>query len=161
MPEKTICNYINDNLCGRDKDVALRFVSFLLEKQLEFTKDNGYWKDKIYYLIKHKGKCVCFIAIKDPDEPENLWTVWSDDISSEFLCGAEIDIEAKQSAYNHVDTCGGCGSCGGGRRKNIFGKVFTNVCGCTFRADNPNEDDLDWLKKVIEIRINEINCTAK
>ena len=47
-------------------------------------------------------------------------------------------------------------SCGGGKTKNIFGKVFDDVCGCTFRVDNATQSDLPFLKKMIELRIAEI-----
>ncbi|WP_124100358.1 hypothetical protein [Ruminococcus sp. Marseille-P6503] len=112
---------------------------------MEFVKDNGYWKDKIYYLIKFRDECVCFIAIKDPDEPENLWTIWSDDSKAYEESSVEEDI--KGIAWNHVNLCGNCGSCGGGRHKIIFGRSFEKVCGCTFRIDNPKVSDLPFFKK--------------
>ena len=31
-------------------------------------------KRKIYYLIKYKNEGICFILIKDPEEPENYGT---------------------------------------------------------------------------------------
>ncbi len=141
---------MNENLSEEDKTVALDFSDFLEKQDCEFIKDNGYWKDKIYYLVKYLNKYVCFIAIKDPDEPHNRWTVWSDDMGSDFLSAKDEDEVLKNSAWNHVDLCGKCGSCGGGRKKIIFGKTFTNVCGCTFRFDNPNFDDLTALKKLLK-----------
>lgn len=42
------------------------------------------------------------------------------------------------------------------KQKNIFGKVFDDVCGCTFRIDNSTQSDLPFLKKMIELRIAEI-----
>lgn len=153
---KQICDYINENLDSDDRATALDFAAYLKEQEMEFIKDNGYWKDKIYYLIKFKNECVCFIAIKDPDEPNNRWTVWSDDMNSDSLGSYPVDDNLKETAWKHVDTCGSCSSCGGGRRKIIFGKVFDNVCGCTFRIDNPVSGDLPILKTIIEIRKNEI-----
>lgn len=41
-------------------------------------------------------------------------------------------------------------------KKNIFGKIFDDVCGCTFRIDNADKNDLPFLKKMIELRISEI-----
>ena len=157
VAEKFISDYITENLSLQDSETALDFVHFLKNQNCEFIKDNGYWKNKIYYLIKLKDKFVCFIAIKDPDEPHNNWTVWSDDMSSDFLAMQEDDILLRQSAWKHVDLCGKCGSCGGGRKKIIFGKTFDNVCGCTFRFDNPDTDDLAALKKIVEIRLKEID----
>lgn len=154
---KSIKDYITEELHSDDQKIALGFVDFLCKNNLEFIKDNGYWKDKIYYLIKLKDNYVCFIAIKDPDEKENRWTVWSDDMSSDFLYNYQIDEKLKERAWKHVDLCGHCGSCGGGRHKIIFGKDFDNVCGCTFRFDNPDVNDLEVMEEIVEIRISEIN----
>lgn len=63
--------------------------------------------------------------------------------------------ELKENAWRNVDHCGNCGSCGGGRYKNIFGKVFNDVCGCTFRIDNPNSEDLFFLKEMVNVRMKE------
>lgn len=143
-------DYINKFLTCEAKITALDFVSFLRENDIEFYKDNdACWKDKIYYHLKFNGEFVGFIAVKDPDEPENLWTVWSDDCKA-FEDG-NIDDKIKETAYKHVDFCGSCGSCGGGRKKIVFGKEFNKVCGCTFRTDNPNKEDLPFLKKMIEL----------
>lgn len=62
----------------------------------------------------------------------------------------------KETAWKHIDRCGHCGSCGGGRHKVIFGKEFNDVCGCTFRVDNPDPEDLMFLEKMAEIRKKEI-----
>jgi len=156
MTELNIKDYICNELTIEAQCVALKFVSFLEENGIIFNKDNcDCWKDKIYYWCKYKNDCVCFISIKDPDEPQNLWTVWSDDIKSEWLNKYDVDDEIKELAWKHIDHCGNCGSCGGGQRKVIFGREFKAVCGCTFRVDNPSIEDLIFFKKIIEIRITE------
>lgn len=122
---------------------------------MEFYKDNGCcWKDKIYNWVKFKDACVAFIAIKDSDEPENLWTIWSDD--SLAYEDSSVKDEIKIIAWKHIDHCGNCGSCGGGKRKVIFGKSFEKVCGCTFRVDNAQSGDMPFLKTMIELRRKEI-----
>lgn len=147
---KQIEEYIKENLIGEAQTTALEFVAFLRSSNIEFYKDNdSCWKDKIYYWLKFKNECVAFIAIKDPDEPENLWTVWSDD-SKAFETDI-IDDKIKNTAWKHIDFCGHCGSCGGGKRKVVFGKEFSEVCGCTFRIDNPQLNDLPFLKKMVEL----------
>lgn len=151
---KQIENYIEENLTDEAKQTALDFVTFLRINKLEFIKDNGYWKDKIYYMLKYKDAYVCFIAIKDPDEPENLWTIWSDD--SNAYEDSNVDDCIKSVAWNYVDHCGNCGSCSGGKRKTIFGKSFERVCGGTFRVDNAKPSDLPFLEKMIDLRIKEI-----
>ena len=149
-------DYIIKELVLNDRSIAMDFVKYLRTKDLYFVKDNGYWRDKIYYLIKYNGECVCFIAIKDPEEKDNRWTVWSADMDSKCLLENQVEEELKKVAFSHVDTCGNCGSCGGGKHKIIFGREFSKVCGCTFRIDNPNEKDLLFMKKMVEIRIDEI-----
>lgn len=69
---------------------------------------------------------------------------------------APVEEEIKEIAWKQVDRCGNCGSCGGGRKKVIFGREFDGVCGCTFRVDNPGAKELLFLKKMVEIRKNEI-----
>lgn len=157
MSERKIEDYIINELSSDDQDIALDFIEYLKNNEMEFVKDNGdCWKDKIYYWVMYKTKCVCFIAIKDPDEKENRWTVWSDDMSSDFLKNYPIEDEMKEIAWNHVDMCGNCGSCRGGRTKIIFGREFGRVCGCTFRFDNPDAKELLFMKKMVEIRKSEI-----
>ena len=123
MVELSIEDYICKELCFEEQKIALDFISFLRDNHLIFYKDNcACWKDKIYYWVKLVKECVCFIAIKDPEETDNHWTVWSDDMSSEWLDKYPVDDEIKEIAWKHIDHCGACGSCGGGRYKVIFGK---------------------------------------
>ncbi len=159
---KTIEQYIDESLYAEDKIVALELIKYLREKNLDFCKDEGpCWRDKIYYWVKYNNeRCVCFIAIKDPEEPDNRWTVWSDDISSGWLENYPIENELKQTAWNHVGKCGSCGSCSGGKPKVIFGKSFPRVCGCTFRIDSPDNVDLRFIKRMVELQIEEtVHCS--
>ncbi|MBQ3087034.1 MAG: hypothetical protein IJC45_06850 [Clostridia bacterium] len=151
---KTIFDYIVENLNGDLQQTASDFANYLQNSNIEFIKDNGYWKDKIYYLCKFNGEYVCFISIKDPDEPENHWTIWSE--GSKAYEDATVEDCVKNAAWKHVDHCGSCGSCSGGKTKKIFGKIFDDVCGCTFRIDNATIIDLPFLKKMVELRIAEI-----
>lgn len=152
---ETIRTYIEENLSDESKITALELVEFLMDNELTFYKDTcDCWKDKIYYWVKLGDECVCFIAIKDPDEPDNLWTIWSDD--SFAYEDASISDEIKNVGWQYVDHCGNCGSCGGGKEKIIFGKSFPRVCGCTFRIDNATQEDLPFLKTMIDLRIKEL-----
>lgn len=154
MMAKLIETYIEENLSGEMRQTALDLVEYLKANGLTFYKDTcDCWKDKIYYWVKRSDECVCFIAIKDPDEPNNLWTIWSDD-SSSYEDSAMRD-EIKEVGWRHVDHCGSCGSCGGGKEKVIFGKSFPRVCGCTFRIDNAVLEDLPFLKTMVSLRVKE------
>lgn len=156
MNEIKIEDYICEKLSLDEQKIALDFVDYLEKEKFIFVKDNGYWKDKIYYLIKYKNEAICFIVIKDPEELENHWTAWSDDMDSKWLKEISEDEEIKKLAWKHVDLWGNCGSCSGGTRKVIFGKKFEKVCGCTFRIDNPNSEDLKFMKIMVQIRKKEI-----
>lgn len=157
MNTPSIREYICRELSSDDKRIALDFIEYLESKQLTFYKDNcDCWRDKIYYWVKLGDKCVCFIAINDPDEKDNRWTVWSDDMGSEYLENHPCSHELKEIAWKHIDHCGNCGSCGGRRHKVIFGKEFDDVCCCTFRIDNPDPEVLLFLKEMSDIRIKEI-----
>lgn len=159
MSEYNIKDYILKELSPEEQKVSLDFIGFLEENNVTFYKDNcDCWKNKIYYWIKYNDECICFISIKDPDEPENLWTVWSDDIKSGSFEKNDFDDKIKECAWKHIDHCGHCGSCGG-KRKVVFGREFNDVCVCTFRVDNPSYEDLPFLKQIVELRINEIKNT--
>lgn len=156
MGEQKIEDFINQELSLDDQKIALAFVDFLHTNEMKFIKDIGYWKDKIYYYVKFNDKPICFIVINDPDEKENRWTVWSDDMNSEWLEDNEITNEMSEIAWKCIDFCGNCGSCSGGKHKLIFGKEFDNVCGCTFKIDNPSADVLPFIKLMVQIRKKEI-----
>ena len=150
--------YINENLDGEMKISALDFVRFLSEHGVTFYKDTcDCWKDKIYYWVKFDDVCVCFIAIKDPDEPKNSWTVWS----AESPCyeNDSVSDEIKRIGWHYVDRCGMCGgggACAGGNEKIVFGKKFPRVCCCTFRIDNAKQSEILFLKTMVELHINEL-----
>lgn len=152
---KQIEDSIREHLFEEAQTTALEFVGFLRRKNIKFYKDNGScWKDKIYYWLQFNEECIAFIAIKDPDEPENDWTIWSDDSRAYEDSSAEEAI--KNIAWKYVNHCSNCGSCDGGKHKIVFGKNFDRVCGCTFRIDNPTTSDLPFLKKMVELRKNDI-----
>ena len=91
--------YIYRELSSEEQKVAMEFVHFLKENHLSFYKDNcEYWKDKIYYWVKSGDDCICFISIKNPEEKENHWTVWSADMGYEWLEEPGVDGEIKEFA---------------------------------------------------------------
>lgn len=150
---KTIKDYILENLDGETQKTALDFVEYLSSYNLVFYRDTcSCWKDKIYYWVKYGENCVCFIAIKDPDEPENNWTVWSDETPA--YENSNVSDDVKKAGWSYVDHCGGCGACDGGTAKVVFGKTFERVCGCTFRIDNALQKDISFLKAIVDLYMN-------
>lgn len=146
---------ISENLTGEMRETALKFTAFLKSHGLMFHRDrSGDWAEKIYYWVRSDKNCVCFIAVKDPDEPENAWTVWSDDSAAyEAPLG---DAGTSEIGLKYVNRCEKCGACGGGRVKTVFGKRISGVCMCTFRVDNADLNGLPFLKTMAELRLNEI-----
>ena len=146
---------ISENLTGEMRETALKFTAFLKSHGLMFHRDrSGDWAEKIYYWVRSDKNCVCFIAVKDPDEPENAWTVWSDDSAAyEAPLG---DAETSEIGLKYVNRCEKCGACGGGQVKTVFGKRISGVCMCTFRVDNADLNGLPFLKTMVELRLNEI-----
>ena len=153
MNELTIRYYIKRELKKEDQRVALEYVKFIEESNLEIRKDNGaFWRNKIYYWILHKNECVAFIAIKDPEEPDTDWTVFSDDIKEEYLLEEYVTKEEKEIAFKHIDGC----RCGGGPKK-IFGEDVEWLCGTNFRFNTPTMEELPFMKKMIQLKIMEID----
>lgn len=156
MNERKIEDCVMEELALDEQKVALSFIGFLRAHHFDFIKGSGYWENKIYYLVKLNQECICFISIKNPDEKQNHWTVWSDDMGAEWIADVQLQNDLKQIAWQNVDFCAACGACGGGRPKTIIGKAFDGVCSYTFRFDNPGEHELPFMKKMAEIRKNEI-----
>ena len=154
---KTIEACLTENLSGSALQTALAFAAFLRENGISCIRDEGFWRDKIYFMLKLREGYVGYIAIKDPDEPENLWTVWSDGEDSHWYAEAMPIDEILSSAIRHIDYCVHCGSCSGGKQRRIFGRDFENVCGTTFRIDNPRTEDLPFLEYMIQMRKDEIS----
>ncbi|MCL2004328.1 MAG: hypothetical protein FWG72_10080 [Oscillospiraceae bacterium] len=149
-------NYIGNTLAGDARKNAAGFFEYLLENGLQLERGQGYWADKLYYMVKHNGEYACFILInsgEDTTEPVG-WVIWIDGNRSDLFSDDIPDERLKAIAWKHIDICGNCGGCDnpGGSRKVIFGKEFDNVCVTPMRFDNPNAETIECVKKLIDIR---------
>jgi len=159
MPEQTIENSIADVLTGDAQHNALEFIAYLRASEMLFERGKGYWENKLYWMIKYKDEYVCFILVGAEEKPgPDPWTIWSDDSGSNCFEDFPLDEHLKEVAWKNVDICGNCGGCGNpeGKRKTIFGKEFINVCRTTLRFTNPDTGELKFMKKMVEIRKNDI-----
>jgi hypothetical protein len=161
IKEQRIENHILEALSDDAQNIALDFVAYLRANNMQFERGTGYWADKRYWMIKYQDEYVCFIlvngfgAVRDKTEPEGL-IIWSDDSGSNWFEGFSLDEQIKEIAWENVDLCAKCGSCSGGTRKTIFGKEFDKICRTTFRFNNPDVQVLKCVKKMVEIRKNDI-----
>jgi len=158
---------INERLIGDVQKRALDFVSYLRDNDMQFDREvGGYWDGKFYYTVSYNGEFVCFILIYSPAsavDSTEPWVVWTDDSGSKWFEDYPLGEDLKEIAWKNVGVCGNetetaCGGCPsiGGQPKTIFGKVFNNTCGTTFCFKNPSCMELECLKKLMQIRKNDI-----
>jgi hypothetical protein len=158
MTEQSVEYCISEILIGDAQVNALDFVAYLRANDMQFERGIGYWADKYYWLIKYKDQYVCFLLLnggEDETEPDG-WVIWSDDSGSDWYSASLFDEHTKEIAWEHIDFCANCGSCSGGTRKTIFGREFDDVCRTTFRFNNPNTEAVACMKKLVEIRKQDI-----
>jgi hypothetical protein len=158
MSEQRIEDIIDEVLTMDIHKNAFEFVAYLRAGEMLFERGKGYWEDKFYWMIKYKDEYVCFILINGSEEKNEPWIIWSDDSDSNWFADFPLDERMKEIAWKNVDICGNCGGCNnpGGTSKTIFKKEFDNVCRTTMRFINPDVEALECLKKMIEIRKNDI-----
>ena len=158
MPDKGIETYIEELLTGDKQNVALTFEAFLRANGFAFERGGGYWADKWYWYVKYNNQFAGYIALNYPEGQMDSWTVWSDEYNTPSFADYPLDEETKQAAWAHIDICAHCGSCEQqGTCKRLFGRDFENVCGTTFRFDNPDADALACMQKLFLIRKEDID----
>ncbi len=131
-------------------------IEYFERQNLQFElSETDYWINKQYWYIKKSDDFIGFILIngcnpvKDETEPEG-WVFWTDNYNTSIFAEFPLDESFKKIAYEHVDI----GTCGGGLTVNLFGQVFAPVCnGTTFRFDNPSLEEITVLKKLVELKI--------
>jgi hypothetical protein len=70
-----------------------------------------------------------------------------------------MDDHMKEIARAHVNFCANCGSCSPGKRKVIFGEEFDHVCNADMAFHVPDAEALECVKKLLEMRKNEISSS--
>jgi hypothetical protein len=146
-----IGNYIGNTLVGDARRNAADFFEYLVKSKLQLERGQGYWADKLYWMVKHNNEFICFVLINGGEaktEPVG-WFIWIGD--SDCFTGNIPDERTKEIAWKHIDICGNCGGCDkpGGSRKVIFGKEFDNVCVTPMRFDNPGFETVECVKKLV------------
>jgi len=159
MSERKIENVINDMLKHDAQKHALDFVAHLRASEapesLSITKNNE--NDESLWLVKCKDKSVCVIFINGSDDFPGPWTVWIDGDYIGEHADSPVDEYVKEAAWANVAPCGSCGGdCSPGSRRTVFGKAFENVCNSTLMFANPDIETLDCMKKIADVRKNDI-----
>jgi hypothetical protein len=144
-----IINTIKNSLEGEALANALDLVGYLTAKDLtphmewasgcRFTK-NGKSPCLVFMIGKENGGGWVICDLPVVSEPE--WNSLSDGLK-EFIV-ANIKI----CSVHQGESCG-CGS-EPGTSKNIFGKVYDNVCTSEIQIVNPGAKDLDAFKEIVE-----------
>jgi len=168
MHEHRIEDFIGEILTGDEQKNALEFIAYLRVSEMEFERGGGYWKGKLYWYIKFKDEYVCYILIGSEEKPgPGPWVVWSDDSGSNCFADFPLDEHMKEIAWRNIDFCKdpvNCGACKKrgytNKTKTLFGKEFNNVCLTTFRFTDPDVEDLEFMKKMVGIRKNDIQSKS-
>ncbi|MCL2376987.1 MAG: hypothetical protein FWC76_06265 [Defluviitaleaceae bacterium] len=148
MTEKNIKDVIGNVLSGDAQKRALDFVTYL---ELNDMPPNCVHGD--LWMAGYNDNCVCYIHIDGAAQNPGPWTIWPDGSYASEPEGFAIDEHTKQLALAHVNICGSCGeACSPGTRKTVFGKDFDNVCGATMAFNNPDDEALNCVKKLMEMR---------
>lgn len=141
---------------------ALDFVAHMRAKGVSIDESETYWE------IKYKGKCLCFMWIDGSDNLPGPWTIWSNqepgswatwgENASDFNTNIPVDDHIKEIAWKNVSFCGNCGECEtNGMSKIVLGKEFDNLCKSTMAFTNPNKEELACAKKMIDVRMKDID----
>lgn len=160
----TIEEAVRQELTGDDQRKTLDFVSFLRSNDMEFIRGDGYWANQHYWYVRYMGEDVCYTLVNGTGDekdsaPLAVWSETSDSSDGAWYESCPLDEHTRAIAWSNVDYCAKCtpGSlCYGGMRKTVFGREFNGVCRCTFRFDKPDDSELECIKRLIEIRKNDI-----
>lgn len=158
METENIKAIITSTFIGEMRVKLLDFIEYLELQNMQFECGTGYWENQNYWMITYKNEYVCFLLLNGIGDEKTLspLTIWTDDSGSKWFEHYPIDEQQKEIAWNNVDYCVNCGACSGGKRKNIFGREFSNVCRTTMRFVNPDLETLEFIKKIVDIRKEDI-----
>ena len=141
---------INELLDSDNRINALHFVSYLRE-----NKPAPIWVGESSWKILYKKTHIGFIGLprKLPihNPGERSWLIrlptecdFLDDLVSK---GMPIEI-----VWNNIRFCTNCCNLCGKSKKTVLGKIFDNMCSSWFGMLNPDIDNLEWAKRIIEYK---------
>jgi len=141
---------LRNHLKGEALTNALGFVDYLTEKGLTPKKE---WDNGVRFVKNEKSPCMVVFFKNAQNIGE--WFICDVPVVSEPEWGY-LSNELKEFILANVKICNvhqgnpcGCGS-EPGASKNIFGKVYNNVCTSEIQLINPTHDVLDKFKEIVE-----------
>jgi len=158
-------------LNGNNLRIALDLLAYLRESGRTWVLSE--YHPEFYYM----GEMTCLIAYDKGEfdlnafrekiesagnrfvyDPSSNWNLccWQHEDDIYELDSFPVDEDVKEYARANVWKCirchtdGGCNTFGGGRRT-VFGKEFDNACCNVFQLANPDEKELGYIKKLMEL----------
>jgi len=141
---------INEELVGDRRQNALDFVAYLRANKLNpaWTATNAWW-------VNYKGKRLVSIRVRGVNTVEIPWGYGLDPGSwhiGHWLQGYNFpdnaNDELKRFIWANIQPCKHCMSCKPGHSGDVLGKQFESAC--YFRIENPDEEGLEFTKKLLE-----------
>jgi len=145
MNDKRIEDTFNEILTGDVLKDALGFARFLSANEIIQADRHS---------MHYNGKCVCYIDVFGDTQS---WTVWTAGYYGKEFKDFPISEPTKEIARTHANKCGNCDGmdCSPGITRIIFEKEFTNICNgadVDMVFENPSGEDMECLKKLVEMR---------
>lgn len=132
-------------LSGGTMRNALDFAEYLHENEMITGGEHG--------AVMYKDKVLCYIYLDGSEQAPGPWTVWTEGDYSNEHRDVPMDENMKETAWANVNFCGNCGGdCSPGKHKTILGKEFDSVCSADMAFNDPNANELECLKKLLEMR---------
>jgi len=150
---------IAELLEGERQQNALDFVAYLRVQKLNprWTATNAWW-------VKYKGKNIISIRLHGNHGAKvyyglapGSWHIGHWYLGEWFLNNPEkfkdmVNCDNfKEFIWSHMHPCKHCLSCKPGHSAIYFGKAFNSVCG--LRVENPNVDELDFVKMLLNCKV--------
>ena len=127
---------------------ALDFVGFIRDNKMTPA-----WASTNSWKVSYKGKALCYIRTAGTAHYHKLddgsWHV-SFAVYSDFVYDVPVSNEVIKMVWDKVKHCTRCANCTPANQLTIYGKVFKNVCHQWLAIKNPNAEELECVKKLVE-----------
>jgi len=153
---RNIEDVMNETLSGDAQKNALELVVYIKADESGKTQIINHEGGEMW-LVKKKDKILDLIYVDGTDECPGPWTMWiRGDYIGEYS-DYPVDEKIKEAAWAHVAPCKPCSSdCNRGSLRTVFGKEFAKACPDTIMFTNPDAQTIEYIKKIIDIRNNDI-----